>query len=208
MVAGLRYACHPRTFAEMKCRALNTPRPEKVGVISHVAAMRGNRRHRPPRAFELVSYVFDMEHNFGMFRDMHRHRMLTMMRQPLSASYGYDAPPELEDAGCMGEFAECMGLSREAYDTMAETDANTAQYVVNFAYRCRYMVRVNLRELCHMVELRTIPQGHRDYRNAARSMYEQVRRVHPDLAQIVRFADMNEYAMGRIGPESRAASKH
>ena len=34
-----------------------------------------------------------------------------------------------------------------------------AQYVVNFEYRNPHFVKLNLREDCHMIELRTVPQG-------------------------------------------------
>ena len=90
---------------------------------------------------------------------------------------------------------------------MAKTDTARAQYVVNFAYRYQYMMRVNLRELCHLVELRTLPQGHQDYRDAAHRMYKQVCDIHPVLSRIIKFADTGIYRMGRIGPESAQYQK-
>ena len=207
VVTGLCYSDGMQAFPDLHSVVSGLTHQEKVGMIQHIASLRKNRRHRPPRAFEMVSYVFDMEHNFGMYRDLHRHRLLTMLRQPLSATHGYDMPPEIDAAGCSKEYVECMLRSGVVYDMMAGSDRLMAQYVVNFAYRCRYMMCVNLRELCHMVELRTMPQGHEDYRAAAISMYRQVAAVHPEMAGIIKFADTNEYVMGRIGAESRSATK-
>ena len=207
VVAGLLYEDSGQAFEDLLDAVKGMPREQKSAIVSRFAGLRKNRRQRPPRAFEMTSYVFDMVNNFGMFRDMHRHRILTLQRQLLDTRHGFDMPPELEEAGCSGEFAECMRRSGEAYDKMAGTDPVRAQYVVNFAYRYQYMMRVNLRELCHLVELRTLPQGHRDYREAARLMYEQVSGVHPDLSDIIKFADTGEYRMGRIASEKRTLSK-
>ena len=208
VVAGLLYENGGHTFGDLH-HIIQTkmPHQQKCNIVSSFASMRGNRRQRPPRAFELVSYVFDMVNNFGMFRDMHRHRILTMQRQLLNTRHGFEMPPELEEAGCSAEFAECMKRSREAYGIMAEADPARAQYVVNFAYRYQYMMRVNLRELCHLVELRTLPQGHQDYRDVARRMYELVSAAHPDLSSIIKFVDTAKYNMGRINSEKRTLSK-
>lgn len=207
VITGLCYGDGAQTFPDLRGFVSELSPEAKIGMIRHIAGLREGRRHRPPRAFEVVSYVFDMEHNFGMYRDLHRHRLLTMQRQPLGTAHGYDMPPEIEAAGCSGVYAECMQRSAEVYGMMAGRDRLLAQYVVNFAYRCRYMVCVNLRELCHMVELRTLPQGHEDYRAAAISMYRQVAAVHPELAEIMKFVDTGSYVMGRAASEGRAAAK-
>ncbi|MCE2508639.1 MAG: FAD-dependent thymidylate synthase [Nitrosopumilaceae archaeon] len=208
VVAGLLYENSGNTFEDLhRIVSERMSDQQKHDIVRTFAGLRKSRRQRPPRAFELVSYVFDMVNNFGMFRDMHRHRILTLQRQLLDAKHGFDVPPELEDTGCSREFAECMKRSGEAYEQMAKTDTARAQYVVNFAYRYQYMMRVNLRELCHLVELRTLPQGHQDYRDTARRMYEQVCDIHPTLSQIMKFVDTKIYRMGRIGPEKRTMSK-
>lgn len=207
VVAGLLYENSGHAFGDLLDAVKGMPHEQKSDIILRFADLRENRRQRPPRAFEMTSYVFDMVNNFGMFRDMHRHRVLTLQRQLLGTKHGFDMPPDLEGAGCSGEFAECMRRSGEAYEKMAGTDPVRAQYVVNFAYRYQYMMRVNLRELCHLVELRTLPQGHPDYREAARQMYENVHRVHPDLSRIIKFANTGGYRMGRIASEKRTLSK-
>lgn len=207
VVAGLLYENGVYTFGNLLDVVKTMPHGDKRAIVLRFAGLRENRRQRPPRAFETVSYVFDMVNNFGMFRDMHRHRVLTLQRQLLGTKHGFDLPPDLEKAGCSGEFVECMRRSRDAYDKMAGTDPVMAQYVVNFAYRYQYVMSVNLRELCHLVELRTLPQGHQDYREAARRMFEQVSDAHPDLSRIIKFADTGKYYMGRIASEKRTLSK-
>ena len=56
---------------------------DRYKIIQTYSKFRSNRRQRPGRAFEMVEYTFELFTNFGMFRDLHRHRMLTMERQSL-----------------------------------------------------------------------------------------------------------------------------
>ena len=207
VIAGLMYPGGARQYGDMRLVARNTPRGVKSAIIRSFAEARRNRRERPPRAFELTSYTFNILSNFGMFRDLHRHRILTMQRQPLTISHGYTMPQIFEDTSLSDIYKDTMQTCGETYREMAKHDMHAAQYVVNFAYRYNYMIRVNLRELCHIVELRTLPQGHEDYRYVARHLYNMVQKAHPELSYIIRFCDMNDYNMGRMGSEVRTASK-
>ncbi len=180
---------------------------ERADIIKSYTEHRTNRRHRPGRAFEMVEYTFEFFTNFGMFRDLHRHRILTMERQLLSARHGYDLPPELASAGLDKEFRDCMYLSKAAWEAIARSMPEEAQYVVNFAFRYPYFIKLNLREACHMIELRTVPQGHPDYRAVCQKMYEEMRRVHPVLCEGIKFADMNKYRLERLGSEKKTESK-
>jgi thymidylate synthase ThyX len=82
-----------------------------------------------------------------------------------------------------------------------------SQYVVNFAYRYPYFMKLNLREACHMIELRTIPQGHSDYRKVCQKVFTEIRRVHPVLAGSIKFVDMNKYEFERFDSEKHSESK-
>lgn len=183
------------------------PQDDRHDIIHSYTKHRENRRQRPGRAYEMVDYVFEFFTNFGMFRDLHRHRVLTMERQLLSTRHGYDMPPEIEDAGLGSEFAECMDFTKEAYEAIAQEMLEEAQYVVNFAYRYPYFIKMNLREACHMIELRTAAQGHPDYRRACQEMFSQIKQAHPVLAQGIMFADMNSYELERLGAEKRTELK-
>ena len=183
------------------------PIEERNRVIRTYTEFRTSRRHRPGRAFEMVDYTFELFTNFGIFRDLHRHRILTLERQLLSTRHGYDLPPEMVDSGLDKDFRDCMYLSKHAYEEIAKTMPEEAQYVVNFAYRYPYFVKMNLRESCHMVELRTAPQGHPDYRIVCQKIYNEIVRVHPQLAQGIKFVDMNRYQLERFDAEKKSEKK-
>ncbi len=183
------------------------PTEERHKVIRTYTEFRTNRRHRPGRAFEMVDYTFELFTNFGIFRDLHRHRVLTLERQLLSTRHGYDLPQELVDAGLDKGFKDCMDISKQAYEAMAKAIPEEAQYVVNFAYRYPYFAKMNLREACHMIELRTVPQGHPDYRIACQKMYSEIKRVNPALAEGIKFADMNRYQLERFDAEKKTEKK-
>jgi len=176
-------------------------------IIFSYTKFRGNRRHRPGRAFEMVEYLFEMFTNFGMFRDLHRHRILTIERQLLSTKHGFDTPKEVVYSGIEKDFKDCMYLSDNVYRKLAKTMPYEAQYAVNFAYKYPYFIKINLRELYHMVELRTIAQGHPDYRYICQEIYKKVNDVHPLLTKGMKFVDLNRYELGRFETEKRSEMK-
>ena len=182
-------------------------RAQKTKILDGFVCTRSNRRHKPPRAYESTQYTFDLCHNFGMFRDMHRHRMLTMHRQLLSTRHGYEIPSDVVQIGMESAYREALDGARHAYDEMAKKYPKQAQYVVNFAYNYPYVIRMSLREACHMIELRTIPQGHADYRRASQQMFLQIQKRHPDLCRIIKFADLKAYDLERFESEKRTAEK-
>jgi thymidylate synthase ThyX len=183
------------------------PIEERNRLIRAYTEFRTSRRQRPGRAFEMVDYTFELFTNFGIFRDLHRHRILTIERQLLSTRHGYDLPQELVDSGLDKDFRDCMHLSKQVYEEIAKTMPEEAQYVVNFAYRYPYFIKMNLREACHMIELRTAPQGHPDYRIACQKIYREIERVHPQLAQGIKFVDMGKYQLERFDAEKKTDKK-
>jgi thymidylate synthase ThyX len=183
------------------------PIEERNRVIRAYTEFRNSRRHRPGRAFEMVDYTFELFTNFGIFRDLHRHRILTIERQLLSTRHGYDLPQEIIDLGLDKDFRDCMYLSKNIYEGIAKTMPEEAQYVVNFAYRYPYFIKMNLREACHMIELRTVPQGHQDYRITCQKIYNEIKGVHPQLAQGIKFVDMNRYQLERFNAEKKSEQK-
>lgn len=180
---------------------------EKAKIIKTFAKLRQNRRHRPPRAFEMTRYTFDMVGNFGMFRDLHRHRVLTLERQLLTTDHGYVIPPEITEIGIEKDYKECMDTSKKVFDSMRKTLPQQAQYVVNFAYNYPFFMNMNLREACHLIELRTIPQGHIDYRRVAQKMFLSIKKVHPILYEIIKFVDLHTYELERFESEKRIEEK-
>lgn len=185
----------------------SAPEHERHKVIQTFTKFRNNRRQRPGRAFEMTGYTFEMFTNFGMFRDLHRHRILTMERQLLSTKHGYDIPPEIYGLDILKDFKDCMYKSHEVYEMIDKKMPEEAQYVVNFAYKYPYFMKINLREACHMIELRTIPQGHHDYRTVCQEMFRQIKKVHPILASGIKFVDLNTYELERFGAEKNMDKK-
>ena len=183
------------------------PAYDRKKIIQTYTKLRANRRQRPGRAFEMVEYTFEMFTNFGMFRDLHRHRILTMERQLLSTRHGYDIPAEIIKLGISKDFKDCMYKCNEVYEMISRKYPTEAQYVVNLAYKYPYFVKLNLREACHMIELRTIPQGHPDYRKMCQKMYKQIKHVHPMLSRGVKFVDLRKYELERFFAEKNVEKK-
>ena len=180
---------------------------KKIKIINTFTKLRENRRHRPSRAFENVYYTFDLLNNFGMFRDFHRHRALTLERQLLTTDHGYDIPNEIKILGIGKEYKECMEKTKRTFDKIRTKHPEQGQYVVNFAYNYSYFMKFNLREACHLIELRTVPQGHIDYRRVAQQMFKEINKVHPNLGKIMKFVDLKEYDLERFESEKRSEEK-
>src|SRR6202162_781302 len=160
-------------------------------VLEALLGDRANRRQRAPRALEHAQYTFEIVANFGAYRDLHRHRMLTQARHLLATPLGYDLPPGLEDLGMAERFRAAVEAAAAVHPRL-ERDAGPAlaQYIVPLAFRVRWYFRANLREVYHLCELRTTPQGHPDYRWVAQEMFRRVAELHPRLARYARFVDL------------------
>jgi thymidylate synthase ThyX len=176
-------------------------------IIKSFAQLRQNRRHRPPRAFEMTEYTFDFLTNFGMFRDFHRHRVLTLERQMLTTNHGFSVLTEISALGIEKDFRDCMYKAKEVFELMKPKMPEQAQYVVNFAYNYPYFMRLNLREATHLIELRTVPQGHPDYRKVGQNMFKAIKKAHPILSKIIKFVDLKKYELERLESEKRIEEK-
>ena len=180
---------------------------KKIKIINEFVKLRTNRRHRPSRAFENVYYTFDLCNNFGMFRDFHRHRALTLERQLLTTDHGFNIPDEIKILGIETDFTDCMNKTKETFEKIRKKYPEQGQYVVNFAYNYPYFMKFNLREACHLIELRTVPQGHADYRLVAQQMFKQINKIHPNLSKIMKFVDLKKYDLERFESEKRTEEK-
>ncbi len=208
IITSLMYEQSPSTsYHNILQQIKKLSKEKKIKIINSFTSLRENRRHRPSRAFESVYYTFDLLNNFGMFRDFHRHRALTLERQLLTTDHGYNVPGEIKILGIFKEYKECMDKTKETFDKIRKMYPEQGQYVVNFAYNYPYFMKFNLREACHLIELRTVPQGHVDYRQVAQQMYKQINKVHPNLSKIMKFVDLKEYDLERFESEKRTEEK-
>ena len=208
IISALIYEQSPSIeFSQIKNNVKKISKKEKTKIINEYARIRKNRRHRPSRAFELTDYTFDLLTNYGMFRDFHRHRALTLERQLLTTDHNYHTPNEIMELGIKKEFSECMNNTKNVFKMIRKKQPEQAQYVVNFAYNYPYFMKLNLREATHLIELRTVPQGHIDYRKIAQKMYKLIEQKHPILSKILKYVDMNQYELERFESEKRTEEK-
>lgn len=182
---------------------------EKIQVIQEIIDARKNRRDKLPRAAESIKYSIEANLNYGAFRDLQRHRMLTILRKHLTTKFGYDTPSVISlDAGKTAEFNELMHEAHVLFNKISNSDGKIkAQYAVPFAYRHPVMIHGNLRELCYFIELRSTPQAHYDLRNLSIKLYEELRQTQPTMAKLIKFCDTHDYPLGRYSQEYRKEEK-
>ncbi|CAN5784790.1 FAD-dependent thymidylate synthase [soil metagenome] len=182
---------------------------ERSAVVASYVGERTNRRHKPGRALERVSYRFDVCADYGAFRDLQRHRMLTIEWQPLTPRHGYTLPEAVVEAGGEERFAQAMERSAVLYDELDATFAPQAPYAVALAYRLRFSLQLNAREAMHMLELRTTPQGHPSYRRLCQQMHRLIAEQagHRAVAELMRFVDHGEPDLERLESERRAEQR-
>jgi len=208
IITSIMYEQSPSTsYQDILQQVKKMSKDKKIKIINEFTNIRKNRRHRPSRAFENIYYTFDLCNNFGMFRDFHRHRALTLERQLLTTDHGYNMPNEIKVLGIEKDFKDCMNKTKETFDKIRTKLPEQGQYVVNFGYNYPYFMKMNLREACHLIELRTVPQGHVDYRRVAQQMFKQINKVHPNLSKIMKYVDMKEYDLERFESEKRTEEK-
>lgn len=176
---------------------------DRMALVHSYVGDRQNRRHRPGRALERLDYRFDVLSDYGGFRDLQRHRLLTIEWQRLTPEHGYEVPEAVETAGLADRFHAVMERSASLYDAMAPSLPHQASYAVSMAYRVRYAMQFNAREAMHMIELRSQPSGHPNYRRVVQQMYHQIaeRAGHHAVAEMLSFVDLSAGEGGRQGAE-------
>jgi len=206
-VAAILYPHADVPLAEVRAIAERLTAAERAALIRAYVGERASRFHRPGRAFEETYYTFDVLADLGAYRDLQRHRVLTQERQRYSVRHGYVTPPELEEAGLSAPYTQAIERAAAAAEAIDADLPDAAQYAVPLAYRVRWRIKLNLREVYHLAELRSAPQGHPSYRRIAQAIAAQVRAVHPTLAEGMRFVDMHDYALERLDAERRLDAK-
>ena len=207
VVAAILYPHGRHPLQQLRQIVARMSAEDRRKILQEFFDKRRHRRDKLGRAFENVYYTFDILGNLGLYRDLHRHRILTQERQDFTTVHGYDTPPEIAEAGFKPEFDECMKRAADLYDRVYADLPNEAQYVVPFAFKIRWYMKLNLREALHMCELRTMPQGHPDYRFICQEMWRKIQEVHPTLAEAGKFIDWRKYRLGRLHSEMRTEFK-
>jgi len=207
VIAAILYAQSNLSLAETRHIAESLPDTERQALIDVYVGERQSRFQRPGRAFEEARYCFDLLADIGAYRDLQRHRVLTQERQRFGIQHGYSIPAEIEAVGLAETYRQALEHAAEVSSQIAIDLPDEAQYAVPMAFRVRWRITLNLRELYHLVELRSAPQGHPSYRRIAQTMYALVREIHPMLTEGMRFVDLGDYQLERLDAERRLDQK-
>ena len=210
IVAAALYAASQLPDDQLMAIARRMPADERAGVLRAYIGERSNRRHRPGRAFERTTYRFDVLTDYGAFRDLQRHRLLTLEWQPLTTRHGHTEPDAIREAGAGDDWDRVMDASAELHEAIASAGlTDVAPYAVAMAYRVRFYMEMNAREAMHLIELRTAPQGHPAYRRVCQQMHTLIaeRAGHRAVAAAMRFADHSQVELERLNSERALARK-
>jgi thymidylate synthase ThyX len=183
---------------------------ERAELLADLVGLRSNRRHRPGRGFEALRYRFEIVSDYGAFRDLQRHRMLTVQWQGLGPELGAGVPDEVDAAGCGGDYRRALELSEREFRRLvaAGHDRRVAQYALCLGFRIRYVLDLNAREAMQLIELRSGREGHPSYRAVAHEMHRRIAEVHPAVAASMTHVDpQTEPRLERILGEMRSQAR-
>jgi thymidylate synthase ThyX len=204
--------CYPQTHLpddQLLAKVRTLGHDDRVALLRAYVGERHNRRHKPGRAFERVDYRFDVVADYGAFRDLQRHRMLTIEWQPLSTRHGYEIPDAVEEAGLRESFDDAMERSAALYDALLDPFPEQAPYAVSLAYGIRFSMQFNAREAMHLLELRTAPAGHPSYRVIGQEMHRLIAEEagHRAIAATMSYVDHTTYELERLDAERAAEAR-
>lgn len=210
VVAAALYSVSDLPDDQLLSLARRLSAEERAAVLRAYIGTRSNRRHKPGRAFERTGYRFDVLGDYGAFRDLQRHRLLTLEWQPLGTRHGYVEPAAIEEARALADWRAVMDRSAELFEKLRGAGLReVAPYAVVMAYRVRFYMEMNAREAMHVIELRTAPQGHPSYRRICQAMHRAIAEVagHHAIAEAMQFADHSEVELERLQQERAMESK-
>ena len=193
-VSDMLYESSSLSLSEIRHEVSAWSYDRKLKVFNAYMGERLNRRHKPGRSLEKIHYSWDILCDYGIFRDLQRHRMVDDMEwQDLTPRYGYDCPEIIDDAGLNDLYEECFDLSLKLYSIMQDAGYHLeAQYVTLLGHRMRWKVTMNAREMFHFIELRSSPQGHPGYRKIAKEMHDLIGDRHPIIASAMNFVNKGD----------------
>ena len=209
LLASSLYESASVSERQIRERVRALPPDQRADVIAELVGERANRRHRPGRGWEAVRYRFEIVSDYGGFRDLQRHRMLTCQWQRLSPDLGAGVPEEVREAGVGGSYERALETSRVEFERLeAAGMPAAAPYALCLGYRIRYTLDLNAREAMHLIELRSAREGHPTYRAVAQAMHERIADVHPAIAAAMIHVDSSrEPRLERIMSEIRTHRK-
>lgn len=205
--AAILYSQGALALSEARSLAEHMSPAQRSALLAAYIGEREVRFHKPGRALEEARYSFDIVADIGAYRDLQRHRILSQERQHFSTCHGYSIPAEIRAAAQEAAYTQALERAAALYQRIVVKQPDAAQYAVPLAFNMRWRVTLNLRELYHLVELRSAPQGHPSYRRIAQGMFACVQAIQPELVAGMRFVDMSDYALERLDAERRLDAK-
>ncbi|HEY8769178.1 MAG TPA: FAD-dependent thymidylate synthase [Thermoleophilaceae bacterium] len=209
LLAALLFEASASGGEEARAALGALPPDERQTMLAELVGERANRRHRPGRGFEALRYRFEVVSDYGAFRDLQRHRMLTVQWQTLGPDLGAGVPDELEQAGVADAYRAGLDASAAEHARLVEAGlAELAPYALCLGYRIRYVLDMNAREAMQLIELRSGREGHPSYRAVAHALHAEIARVHPAVAAAMSFVDSDsEPRLERILSEIRTHAR-
>lgn len=206
MAAGIIFEASHTSWEEALSFAKKMSAEELKKLFGEYLSGRTARWQKVGRAFENSYLRFEITMDAGAYRDLHRHRMMTQERQLFSTRHGYDVPEEVKAAGLGGKYSAALEKAVGLFRKIESSDSELAQYAVPLAYRVRFYEWQNFRQLFWEAELRTISQGHPNYRRVEQEKYRLVKEKFPLLSEFM-LVDMNEYDFARRGADKQIKDK-
>lgn len=194
LVPDMLYEHSNQPLEQIQSEVNDWPYDRKIEIFKAYMGERLNRRHRPGRALEKAHYSWDLVCDYGIFRDLQRHRMVDDLNwQLLTPRYGYEIPKLVEEAGLSEQFEACFDISLKLYSLLQKAGyVLEAQYATLLGHKMRWKITYNARQAFHLHELRTTSQGHPGYRKLVLKMHEKLAEVHPLLAESMQFVNQDE----------------
>lgn len=207
VAAALLFTHSDKSLQDIKTYLKTKTKEEIDRILDTAASSRENRRQKSPRALEHAFFTFDITADFGAYRDLHRHRILTQERQLLTCDYGYYIPPEIIGHELESDYVRVMEMAKEGFDTISREFPEEAQYIVPMGFNIRWYFKINLRGLQWLTELRSSAAGHPNYRFIAQKMAKLVIERVPSFERFFKFVDFGGYDLGRLSQEEKRIAK-
>ena len=209
LLASICYPHSSMSERQLQERVSSLSDEQRSALLTAAIGDRQNRRHKPGRSFERLDYRFDVLSDYGGFRDLQRHRLMTIDWQRLTPNNGFVRPELVEEAGVRHLFDESMERSAALYDLLKPDFAQQASYAVAMAYRIRYSMQFNAREAIHLIELRSSPQGHPSYRRVVLEMHRLIAEEagHRAIANSMTHLTTEAPDLERLDSERRAEAR-
>lgn len=207
VAAALLFPHCNASFESIKERLKKISFAELDAILEKGWIHRTNRRHKSPRALEHAEFTFEITADFGIYRDLQRHRMLTQDKQLLTCDLNYFVPTEIIGTEIEADYHEALKKAKHAFTIIAKDLPQEAQYIVPMAYNIRWYFHINLRALQWLCELRSQAQGHVSYRKVAQDLCHQVIIAYPEFKEFFAFVDFEGHSLGRLDQEIQKEKK-